>query len=90
MCERKRHPFFFFSHPDFNPPASSASSWSHNAALMSCNTNMQGGKRGMGRNAINVIKTEMYQSSAKHVQKISLVCLYPLPPCGWCSRCCTR
>lgn len=27
----------------------------------------------MGRNVIIIIKTEIYQSSAKHVQKISLV-----------------
>lgn len=73
-------PFFF--HPDFNPPVSSASSWSDNAALMSCNTNMQGGEGSMGRNVINSIKTEIYQSSAKHVRKISLVCLSSLPAAG--------
>lgn len=36
----------------------------------------------MGRNAINVIKTEIYQSSAKHVQKISLVCPSSLHAAG--------
>lgn len=36
----------------------------------------------MGRNVINVIKTEIYQSSAKHVQKISLVCLSSLHAAG--------